>query len=315
VTAPALAVHGGAGNVRRERLDAEQERTACAGLLRALHAGLDVLESDGSALDAVESAVSILEDEPFFNAGRGSVLNAEGRVSMDAAIAAGDERRAGAVAGVGRLCNPIRTARRVMEDTPHVLLIGEAAERFALGCGQRLAEPGHFVTAARRDQLERAQQRDRVSLDHDESSRGTVGAVARDSSGHLAAATSTGGMTNQLPGRVGDSPLVGAGTWADDSTCAVSATGHGEAFMRSGFAHEVDARLRLTDTNLVGACERALARVAELGSDGGCIAIAPAGPPVLAFNTSAMFRGWIDSRGEAQIRIFADDAARDADQR
>lgn len=300
----ALAVHGGAGHFDAARLADERRDAATAGLRLALEAGRDVLAGGGTALDAVERAVRELEDEPFFNAGRGSVLGASGRVAMDAAIADGCGRRAGAVAGVTRLLHPISAARRVMEDTAHVLMIGADAERFAAERGEAVADPEHFVTEPRRAQLDRARRRAAVSLDHDEESRGTVGAVARDAAGHLAAATSTGGMTNQLPGRVGDSPLIGAGTWADDATCAVSATGHGEAFVRCAFAHEVDARVRLERLDLARACAAALQRVAALGSDGGCIALGPGGPAVLVFNATAMFRGWIGADTAPEVRIF-----------
>jgi isoaspartyl peptidase/L-asparaginase-like protein (Ntn-hydrolase superfamily) len=247
-----LAVHGGAGPAGRP--DAARDTAARAGLAAGLAAGMAALRAGGGALDAVEEAVRALEACEVLNAGRGSVLNAAGEVEMDACIVEGSGRGVGALAAVRRLVHPVSGARLVMEQSPHVLLVGEAADRFGAARGLETAEPGWFVTSLRRSQLERAQAADRIHLDHageddpegeDPGTQGTVGAVARDAAGHLAAATSTGGVTNQWPGRIGDTPLVGAGTWADDATCAVSATGPGELFIRCGFAHEVDAGLRL----------------------------------------------------------------------
>ncbi len=300
----ALAVHGGAGSIDPDETDAELAASWRRALTASLRAGHDVLARGGTALDAVERAVAILEDAPVFNAGRGSVLTAVGSVQMDAAIMDGRTRAAGAVAGVRTLVHPVSAARSVMDHSPHVLLIGEEAEAFARAHGAAVADVAAFITPARRAQLERARSKERVSLDHDEGACGTVGAVARDREGHLASATSTGGMTNQLPGRVGDTALVGAGTWADDATCAVSGTGHGEYFIRAAFAHEVDALRRHTGAPLDTACEQALARVGRLGGSGGCAAVDPDGRVALPFTSSGMVRGWIDAAGSARVEIF-----------
>jgi isoaspartyl peptidase/L-asparaginase-like protein (Ntn-hydrolase superfamily) len=244
------------------------------------------------------AAVCALEDCEWLNAGRGSVLTAEGGVEMDAALMDGAARRAGAVAGLRRVCNPVLAARAVMEHSPHVLLAGEGAERFAQARGLALAPPESFVTELRRAQL--ARWRERASAP---AGGGTVGAVARDARGHLAAATSTGGMTGKLAGRVSDSALVGAGTFADDATCAVSATGTGDAFIRAGFAHAVDAGLRHAGLALELACERALASVRALGGSGGCAALDREGRVALPFDTPVMARGVIDEEGRPLVAI------------
>jgi len=304
----ALAVHGGAGDIARNGPDEWAMRQALAACLEQ---GRAFLAGGGSALDAVERIVRGLEAHALFNAGHGSVLTAEGTVEMDAAIMDGRSRAAGAVACVKRLAHPVSAARAVMERSRHVLLVGEQAERFASALGAEQVEPASLVTEARRRQLEQAQEKQRVALDHDgrggPGEGGTVGAVARDAAGHLAAATSTGGLTNQLPGRAGDTAVIGAGTWADDATCAVSATGHGEAFIRAALAHEVDAGLRLAGLGLEEACQRALARVTALGSRGGLVAVDTAGRVASPFTTRGMARGWIGSEGAARVSLFADE--------
>lgn len=299
-----LAVHGGAGAIERARLTPEREAACRATLEASLRAGAGVLGSGGSALDAVEQAVRSLEAAEEFNAGRGSVLTADGRIEMDAAIADGRGRRAGAVGALRRIAHPVSAARAVLDDGAHVLLVAEGAEAFARRAGLRGVEESELRTSARVAQLERARGRDQVAVDHDEEFRGTVGAVARDAGGHLAAATSTGGLTNQRPGRVGDTPLPGAGTWADDATCAVSATGHGESLIRAAVAHEVDAGVRLAGLDLGTACERALARALAHGGRGGCIAVGVAGPAVLRFSSTGMFRGWIGPMSGPRVAIY-----------
>jgi len=296
-----LAVHGGAGAVERGEPGEQGMRRALAACLEE---GRTLLERGGSALDAVEQAVRRLEAHALFNAGRGSVLTAAGTVEMDAAIMDGRTRAAGAVACVRRLAHPVSAARVVMERSQHVLLVADEAEAFVLAQGAEPAEPASLVTEERRLQLERARQKAHLRLDHD--AGGTVGAVARDAAGHLAAATSTGGLTNQLAGRVGDTAVIGAGTWADDASCAVSATGHGEAFMRVALAHEIDAGLRLAGLPLEAACARALERVSALGSRGGLVALDRSGRLAMPFTTDAMYRGWVEARGAARVRIFAD---------
>jgi isoaspartyl peptidase/L-asparaginase-like protein (Ntn-hydrolase superfamily) len=291
-----LAVHGGAGGPPASAAEAEEVRAAIAESLRAGHARL---AAGGAALDAVEAAVAILESHPLFNAGRGAALTSAGGVELDAAIMDGRSRALGAVACVRGLENPIRVARLVLERSPHVLLVGAGAEAFAAAHGVATVEPAALVTSARWADLERVRQADRPDV----RGGGTVGAVALDAAGHLAAATSTGGTTNQLPGRVGDSPLAGAGTWADDATCAVSATGSGELFVRSAFAHEVDARMRLLGAPLDAACEQALRRVGSLGGRGGCIAVDARGRVALPFTSAAMPRGTMAEAGEPRVAI------------
>jgi beta-aspartyl-peptidase (threonine type) len=304
----AVAIHGGAGRAVRARISPARDAELRRSLLRVLERARVQLEAGGAALDVVQAAVVALEDDALFNAGRGSALTSEGSVEMDAALMDGATRAAGAVACVRGVRNPIVLARRVLEDGRHVLLAGEGAERFARECGVASADERWLVTVERRAELASARAAGRVSLDREEpGAAGTVGAVARDAHGHLAAATSTGGMTNQRPGRIGDSPILGAGTWADDASCAVSATGHGEAFLRAAFAHEVDAAVRLAGHSLADACEHALGRVAALGAEGGCIALGPGGAPVFAFNSAALVRGAWSPAAPAWTALYADD--------
>lgn len=283
MSVPALAVHGGAGPMPREPFDPEPVTVS---LNASLDAGWSRLAGGGSALDAVQAAVEVLEDAPHFNAGRGSVLTSAGTVEMDAALMSGPDRRAGAVACVTRVRHPIELARAAMERTPHVLLAGRGAERLAEEIGLDTMKPDWFVTPRERERFERRQSA--VA----EQGGGTVGAVARDAGGALAAATSTGGVRGQAPGRVGDSPLIGAGTYADQR-CAVSATGAGEAIIRAVAAHEVASRVSLGNLTLADACERVLREGVEpLGGEAGLIAIGAGGEPVLPFTTPAMYRGW-----------------------
>jgi L-asparaginase / beta-aspartyl-peptidase len=293
--------------MRPGRLDPEQERCAHAGLEAALAAGSAMLEKREGALDAVEAAVRVLEEDRCFNAGRGSVLTATGRVELDAAIMDGRTLAAGAVACVRTVRNPVRLARAVLEHSPHVLLAGDGAEAFAREQGFAPVDAGYFWTArrwARFVATKRDLGEDVASWSEDapdDRSTGTVGAVALDGAGHLAAATSTGGVTNKHRGRVGDSPIIGAGTYADDRTCAVSATGAGEAIMRALVAHEVAARMRHLGQTLREAAEAAvmeeLVRVAGAGS-GGLVALDREGRVAAPFNTAGMYRGWVLAGGE-----------------
>ncbi|MDR6843009.1 isoaspartyl peptidase/L-asparaginase family protein [Pseudoxanthomonas sacheonensis] len=306
----ALVIHGGAGVIERDQLSADEERSIRVDLDAALEAGRRILASGGSALDAVEAAVVALEESPRFNAGKGSVYNAEGRHELDASIMEGKTRRAGAVAGVETIRNPVRLARAVMERSPHVMMISAGAERFADTQPQiERVSNGWFDTDARRAQLDQEQARER-SEPGDESLRGkyfgTVGAVALDSQGNLAAATSTGGMTNKRYGRVGDSPLIGSGTWADER-CAVSGTGWGEFFIRNAVAHDIAARMAYGGNTLVVAAESViLQRVPEFGGDGGAIAVDLDGNIAMPFSTAGMYRGWIAMDGSRGIAIFRD---------
>jgi beta-aspartyl-peptidase (threonine type) len=289
----ALAIHGGAGALPPRPLSREREQAFHRGLAQALEAGQAVLERAGSALDAVAAAVTVLEDDALFNAARGAVLTSDGTVELDAAIMDGATLRAGAVAAVRTVRNPVQLARRVLEDTPHVLLIGAGAERFAEQCGLTPVPNEYFITAERRQQLEA------------EPPIGTVGAVARDRAGRLAAATSTGGMNGKRPGRVGDSPVIGAGTYADDQVCAVSTTGHGEWFLRTVQAYDIVARMRYGGASLEQAVAAAIEqRLPRLGASGGLIAVDSQGGIVIRYNTPAMFRASVRSGERAQTHIY-----------
>lgn len=289
------------------RMTPPREAELRAALGRALRAGDDVLSADGSALDAVTAAVCVLEDEPLFNAGRGAVFTRDGSHEMDAAVMNGSDRRAGCVAGVLGPRNPIRLARCVMERTEHVLMIGEGALRLGREAGIEEAPTEYFFTQERYDSLQETLRMESAGMLDDDPARrhGTVGAVARDRSGGLAAATSTGGMTAKRPGRVGDSPLIGAGTFADDRTCAISATGDGEAFIRACVAHEIDARMRLLGETLADAAEHVVREeLASLNGSGGLVAVDAQGRVAAPFNCEGMYRGWIGEGLERTIAIY-----------
>ena len=292
----ALAIHGGAGVLRRSRMTPEREAAYHAGLARALEAGHAILRDGGAALDAVTAAVCALEDEPLFNAGRGAVFTADGKQEMDAAVMEGTNRRAGAVAGLFGPRNPVRAARAVMERTEHVLLIGKNALRVAVEAGLPVEDEAYFFTEDRWTALQETLAMRARGEDNDDPARrhGTVGAVARDAEGHLAAATSTGGMTAKAPGRVGDTPLIGAGTFADDATCAVSGTGHGEIFTRWTAASEIAARMRHLGESVTRAAEHVVMQdLAANDGSGGVIAIDALGRIATPFNCEGMYRGMV----------------------
>lgn len=307
---PALirfALHGGAGDPPPGAGWQPEQRAALQRIAAEAHA---LLRSGASALDAVTCAVERLEDCPLFNAGIGAVLNRDGEPELDAAIMNGADRACGAVTGIRRVRSPIRLARAVMERTPHVFFGGAGAEQLAAELGLEWVEPGFFVTAERLRQLKAAQRAGAITLDHDDQAGcdddaafGTVGAVARDARGHLAAATSTGGLTNKLPGRIGDTPVIGAGTFADDTSAAVSCTGTGEFFIRCGFGHAVHARLAWCGWDLERACAEALDRVAQYHGRGGCIAIDRHGCIALPFNSRSMYRAWVDADRQVRVAI------------
>lgn len=297
-----LAIHGGAGGMSRTTLSPEADAAARAALAAALDAGAAVLSAGGSALDAVEAAVACLEDAPEFNAGRGAVFTADGTIELDAAIMDGSERRAGAVARVTRTRHPVSLARAVMANTPHVMLAGVGADAFALTTGLEQVDPAWFRTP------ERARQFAEAGTTFDRAMKyGTVGAVACDTRGHVAAATSTGGVTGKHWGRIGDSPLIGAGTYADDRAAAVSATGSGEDFIRLGVAHEICARVRLLGEGVADAARTVIAEVGAVGGAGGVIALSRGGAATWAFNTSGMYRGSVASGASARTAIYADE--------
>jgi beta-aspartyl-peptidase (threonine type) len=305
----ALAIHAGAGALARSRLSPEQEQDYRRSLARALEAGRELLERGASALDAVEAAVIVLEDEPLFNAARGAVLCDDGSVELDAAIMSGCDLRAGAVAGLRHIRNPIRLARAVLEKSAHVFLAGSGAEAFADENGFERVANEYFITPYRSQQL-RALQRPKPSSDPaaiatlDEPPLGTVGAVARDVRGGLAAATSTGGMAGKRRGRIGDSPVIGAGTYADDRSCAVSTTGHGEWFLRTVAAYDIAARVAYGGASLEDAITDAIAhRLTRLGASGGLIAVNHSGEIVMHYNTPAMFRACVRRGEPATVEI------------
>jgi beta-aspartyl-peptidase (threonine type) len=298
-----LVVHGGAGSMRPGRLDPEQEKCARAGLEAALEAGAAILDKRERAIDAVEAAVRVLEEDECFNAGRGSVLTAGGCIELDAAIMDGETRAAGAVAGLRTTRAPISLARRLLDDGPHVFLSGKGADQFAREHGFEQVENHWFEIPERRRQLEELLGEGGFD---DEIKYGTVGAVAVDVDGHVAVATSTGGLTAKRWGRVGDSPLIGAGTYADDRSAAVSATGSGEFFIRAVAAHQLAERVRIGGQPLQEALDAVLADVGSLGGKGGLIAVAPDGEAAWGFTTPAMYRGMADSTGRT-VRVYLDE--------
>ncbi len=308
-----LAIHGGAGTIERGNMTPEREAEYRAALEAALRAGFAVLQEGGSAVDAVAAAIPPMEDAPLFNAGKGAVFTSEASVELDASIMDGATLNAGAVAGVTTIKNPILAARLVMEQSPHVMLTGSGAEAFARQHGLEEVENTYFHTDRRRETLRRVQERERSEsgfLQTDPEAwqmTGTVGAVALDQNGHLAAATSTGGMTNKRFGRVGDSPIIAAGTYADDRTCAVSATGHGEYFIRLAIAHDISARMMYLGESVEAAAHTVIHdKLTDLGGTGGVIALDAEGNVAMPFNTSGMYRGTIDAEGNVTVDIYRD---------
>lgn len=300
-----LVIHGGAGLIERAQLTAEQHRGSRASLDRALEAGAAILGGGGSALDAVERAACVLEDDPRFNAGRGAVFTYQGTNELDAAIMDGKSRDAGAVTGVSATRNPVSLARAVMEHSPHVFLSREGADQFSREHGLEQAEPEWFATPERRRQLEAMRSEGSHYFDA-ELKYGTVGAVAVDIHGHVAAATSTGGLTGKRWGRIGDTAVIGGGTYADDRAGAVSATGAGEYFIRAGVAHEICARMRMLGESAAVAADAVMAEVGSLGGSGGVILVTPRGDAAWAFNTPGMYRG-LASADERRVAIYADE--------
>ena len=304
-----LAVHGGAGTMPRAELSAEREAAVRADLTRALRAGHAVIAQGGSSLDAVTRAIVVLEDSPYFNAGKGAVFNHDGVNELDASIMDGATRRAGAVAGLHRIRNPVLLARAVMEKSPHVMMAGEGAEAFARSIGFEFVDPAYFRTEERWQQLQKALDAEKAQASATLPATayfGTVGAVARDAKGQLAAATSTGGMTNKRWGRIGDAPVIGAGTYAS-AQCAVSATGWGEFYIRAAVAHDICARMAYRGDSVRAAAEEVVLKVVPaLGGDGGVIALDASGRVAMPFNTEGMYRGTIDADGKVRTAIYRD---------
>lgn len=303
----ALAIHGGAGTILRSKMTPALQEQYEQALEQALAAGYSVLENDGSSIAAVEAAVKSLEDFPLFNAGRGSVFNHIGTHEMDAAIMDGKTLAAGAVAGISRVANPVTLARLIMEQSEHVMLSGEGALKFAAQHHITVHDDAYFFNQQRYDQWQEALKEDRVQLDHSDKKFGTVGAVALDKSGNLAAATSTGGMTNKKWGRIGDSPVIGAGTYANNATCAISCTGHGELFIRSVVAHDISCLMEYKGLSLEAACDVLVHdKLVKIGGEGGLVAIDRQGHIAMPFNSEGMYRGCRSSQEAAVIRIYKD---------
>lgn len=310
-----LVIHGGAGTILPEKLTGERKQAYIQVLAESLSAGYNVLVSGGSSIDAVIEAIKVMEDSPLLNAGKGAVFSHNGRNELDASIMDGQTRQAGAVAAVTTIRNPICAAHAVMTKSTHVMLIGEGAETFAADQNLQIVDPAYFYTQFRWDQLQKAMAEDRIPLDHDDNpnsslpgednKHGTVGAVALDSRGNLAAGTSTGGLTNKRFGRVGDSPIIGAGTYADNRAVAVSATGTGEMFIRTCAAFNTAARVRMQHISITEAADETLREIADIGGDGGLIALNTKGEYAMRFNTKGMYRGTIGSDGIAHVGIFS----------
>lgn len=303
-----IAIHGGAGTLLKSEMSPEKEAAYTLALHEALHAGNLILSREGSSLDAVEAAVMSMENSPLFNAGRGAVFTADGTHEMDASIMVGQDRMAGAVAGVTGVKNPIALARQVMEQTEHVMLASKGAEEFAKKIGAPMAGPEYFHDDLRYNQWQSVKGTDGFALDHNinpEKKFGTVGAVALDVHGNIAAATSTGGMTNKRYGRVGDSPIIGCGTYAHNATCAVSCTGSGEFFIRGVVAYEVSALMEFKGLSLQAACEEVIHdRLLKINGDGGLIAVDTLGNCALVFNTEGMYRGSVRGDGTPTVEIY-----------
>jgi L-asparaginase / beta-aspartyl-peptidase len=313
-----LVIHGGAGNITKESMTPEREAAYKAKLDEALNSGFEILETGGTSIEAVIAAIKILEDSPLFNAGKGAVFTHEGENEMDASIMEGENHQAGAVAGVSTIKNPIEAAFAVMKDSPHVLLTGEGAEAFAEEQELELVSPTYFYTEDRFQQLQRIIKSDSIKLDHSgnengqgniksdsDNKFGTVGAVALDKFGNLAAGTSTGGMTNKRFGRVGDSPIIGAGTYADNETCAVSATGHGEFFIREVVAYDITALMKYKGMSVKEAAEKVvMEKLVKIKGDGGVIALDNKGNVAMPFNTKGMFRGYKKRNKAANVFLY-----------
>ncbi|MCX2738647.1 isoaspartyl peptidase/L-asparaginase family protein [Pontibacter anaerobius] len=313
-----LVIHGGAGTITRQNMTPEKEKAYREKLNEALQVGYDVLKKGGTSLDAVEATIHVMENSPLFNAGKGAVFTNEGKNEMDAAVMDGKTLMAGSVASVTTIKNPITAARAVMEKSEHVMMIGDGAEQFAKLNGVELVDPSYFYTETRFQQLQKIKGEEKTQLDHDggtgsieniftEGNKfGTVGCVALDAYGNLAAGTSTGGMTNKRYGRVGDAPIIGAGTYADNNTCAVSATGHGEYFIRSVVAHDIAAMMEYKGYSVKKAADEVvMKKLVKRGGEGGVIALDKNGNIAMPFNSAGMYRGFIKN-GKAEVAIYKD---------
>jgi len=317
----AIVIHGGAGTILKDSMSPELEKQYIAKLNEALKAGYDILAKGGISMDAVVASIKVMEDSPLFNAGKGSVFNHEGKNEMDASIMNGKNLKAGAVAGVHTIKNPIEGARAVMEKSEHVMLSGDGADKFAKEQGLQIEDPKYFYDEKRWKQLEQIKKQEKITLDHSSDTTGwvhpkdaefmhdkkfgTVGCVALDKYGNLAAGTSTGGMTNKKWGRVGDSPIIGAGTYANNKTCAVSCTGHGEYFIRNVVAYDVSALMEYKGMTLEQATnEVVMKKLKSQGGEGGLIAIDAKGNIAMPFNTAGMYRAYMLKDGKSEVKIY-----------
>jgi beta-aspartyl-peptidase (threonine type) len=296
----ALVIHGGAGTILKKNMTAEREAAYRTKLDEALQTGYKILNTGGTAMNAVEATIHVMEDSPLFNAGKGAVFTNAGTNEMDASIMDGSNLKAGAVTGVKTVKNPISAARKVMEETWHVLLAGEGADKFAEEQGLEIVDPKYFHTERRWKAIQKMKENEQKKY-------GTVGCVALDKDGNLAAGTSTGGMTNKRWGRVGDVPIIGAGTYANNETCAVSATGTGEYFIRAAAAHDISALMEYKRYSLIKASKKVIQKVGKLGGSGGVICIDAKGNIAMPFNTKGMYRGYIKSDGKAVTLIYKND--------
>ena len=308
-----LVIHGGAGTILKKNMTPEREAEYKAMLEKAAKKGYEILNNGGSSLDAVEQTIHILENSPLFNAGKGAVFANNGKNELDASIMEGKTLNAGAVAGVTNLKNPISAARKVMENSDHVLLARKGAEEFAAAQGLEVVDTSYFYTEARYKSLQRAKEGDKDKAAYidpyiKDYKYGTVGCVALDKDGNIAAGTSTGGMTNKKWNRIGDSPIIGAGTYANNKTCAVSATGHGEYFIRAAVAHDISAMMEYKNMSLQDAAKEVIQnKLKNMGGDGGIIAIDAKGNLVAEFNTPGMYRAMVDEKGTVTIGIYKDE--------
>lgn len=301
----AFVIHGGAGTILKEKMTPEKEAAIRAAMEKALQAGFDILKNNGSSLDAVQAAIVILEDSPEFNAGKGAVFTHDGTNELDASMMDGKTLAVGAATGIKHVKNPIKLARAVLDSSVHVFLSGAGADEFAREQGLEMVENDYFYTKSRWESLQKVLKQEKAAVaEFPDSKFGTVGAVALDKKGNLAAATSTGGMTNKRYGRIGDSPIIGAGTYANNETCAVSATGHGEYFIRNMVTHDISARMMYQSDELQKAASDVLKKVEKMGGSGGVIAISKDGEIAMPFTTEGMYRGYILEDGQSVINFY-----------
>lgn len=301
----AIVIHGGAGVISKSRMTPEREAEYTGKLKEALDLGEKMLKEGADATDVVVNVIEVMENSPLFNAGKGAVFTAEGKNELDASIMEGQTLNAGAIAGVRDIKNPIKAAREVMDNSVHVMLSGKGASEFARQQGLEMVKNKYFFTKSRYESLKQLQKRERERTKKD--NMGTVGCAVLDTHGNLCAGTSTGGMTNKKFGRIGDSPIIGAGTYANNKTCAISCTGHGEYYIRLGFARDISALMEYKNMSVDQACREEIRKLTELQGDGGVIAVDAKGNIAMEFNTSGMFRGFAKSTGEKEIAIFKND--------